>query len=157
MMKLNIFSKKNLLDEMQEQKLLKVESRSFWLMWWSLLIAMLVQRILGATAKELAGEWIVFMIACLYSLVECLRNGIWDRHFRATLGANLLGSIVAGAAVFLLSLAQRGYWLGALFAGAFTFILCLTVLQAITAVYKKRHAQLEHTEEDDHEGSDANQ
>ena len=92
-MKLNIFSKKNLLDEMQEQKLLKVESRSFWLMWWSLLIAMLVQRILGgATAKELAGEWIVFMIACLYSLVECLRNGIWDRHFRATLGANLLGS-----------------------------------------------------------------
>lgn len=157
MMKLNIFSKKNLLDEMQEQKLLKVESRSFWLMWWGLLIAMLVQQILGAHAKELAGEWIVFMIACLYSLVECLRNGIWDRHIRANLGANLVGSLVAGVAVFLLVFAQRGYWPGALFAGVCTLILCLTVLQAITAVYKKRHAQLEHTEEDDYEYADTDQ
>lgn len=32
-MKLNVFSKKNLLDEMQEQKLCKVESRGFWMLW----------------------------------------------------------------------------------------------------------------------------
>ena len=36
-MKQNIFSKKNQLDEMQEQTLRKIESRGFWLMWaaWS--------------------------------------------------------------------------------------------------------------------------
>ena len=32
-MKQNIFSKKNQLDEMQEQTLRKIESRGFWLMW----------------------------------------------------------------------------------------------------------------------------
>ena len=31
-MKQNIFSKKNQLDEMQEQTLRKIESRGFWLM-----------------------------------------------------------------------------------------------------------------------------
>lgn len=156
-MKLNIFSKKNLLDEMQEQKLLKVESRGFWLMWWGLLISMLVQMAMGATAKDLTGEWIVFMIACLYSLEECLRNGIWDRHIRVNLGANLVGSFVAGAAVFVLGIVQRGYWPGALFSGIFTAILCLVVLQVITGIYKKRHEQLEHLEEDDYDGTNTNQ
>lgn len=49
-MKWNIFSKKNLLDEMQEQKLLQLESRGFWIVWWGLLLSILVQRGLGASA-----------------------------------------------------------------------------------------------------------
>jgi len=36
-MKQNIFSKKNQLDEMQEQTLRKIESHGFWLMWWACL------------------------------------------------------------------------------------------------------------------------
>lgn len=156
-MKLNIFSKKNLLDEMQEQKLLKIESRGFWLMWWGLLLSMLVQMAMGTPAEDLTGEWLVFMIVCLYSLEECLRNGIWDRHIRANLGANLAGSVVAGAAVFALVIAQRGYWPGALFSGVFTAILCLAVLQIIAGIYKKRHDQLEHLEEDDHDCPNTNQ
>ena len=39
-MKQNIFSKKNQLDEMQEQTLRKIESRGFWLMWWGLFAVM---------------------------------------------------------------------------------------------------------------------
>lgn len=151
MMKLNIFSKKNLLDEMQEQKLLKVESRGFWLMWWGLLISMLVQNVMGIPAESLTGEWIIFMIASLYSLEECLRNGIWDRHIQANFGANLVGALVAGIAVFVFSFVQRGYWPGALFSGEFTTLLCLVILQIIAGIYRKRHEQLEYTEEDDHE------
>lgn len=150
-MKLNIFSKKNLLDEMQEQKLLKVESRGFWLMWWGLLICMLIQNAMGIPAENMTGEWVIFMIASLYSLEECLRNGIWDRHIRANFGANLIGSLVAGVAVFLFGIIRQGYWPGALFSGAFTVIICLVVLQIITGIYKKRHEQLEYMEEDDHE------
>ena len=103
-MKLNVFSKKNLLDEMQEQKLCKVGSRGFWMLWWGLLAALLIQNLGGASARQMAGEWVLFMIACLYGLIECLRNGIWDRHIQPTLGANTIGSLMAGIVVFCWSL-----------------------------------------------------
>ena len=34
-MKFSLYSKKNVLDEMQEQTLRKIEGRGFWLMWGS--------------------------------------------------------------------------------------------------------------------------
>lgn len=150
-MKRNIFSKKNLLDEMQEQKLLKLESRGFWIIWWGLLLSILVQRGLGASAKELLWEGILFTIACLYMLEECLRHGIWDRHIRANSRANLVGALLAGFALFLFQLAQRGYWPGALFSGVFAAVLCFVALQGASFLYRKRHDQLEHTGEDEGE------
>ena len=42
-MKQNIFSKKNQLDEMQEQTLRKIESHGFWLMWWGLFAVIIFQ------------------------------------------------------------------------------------------------------------------
>lgn len=146
-MKLNVFSKKNLLDEMQEQKLCKVESRGFWMLWWGLLAALLIQNLLGATARQMAGEWVLFMIACLYGLVECLRNGIWDRHIQPTLGANIIGSLAAGIVVFLLVFVQNKYWPGALCSALCTFLLCLAVSQLTVQLYRKRHEHLEHPKE----------
>lgn len=35
-MKFSLYSKKNVLDEMQEQTLRKIEGRGFWLLWWRL-------------------------------------------------------------------------------------------------------------------------
>lgn len=156
-MKLNIFSRKNLLDEMQEQTLLKVESRCFWLLWWGLLIAIVIQQIMGVRARELAGEGILFTLVSLYMVVACLRNGIWDRHIRASTSANLAGSLVGGIAIFVLRIAQGGSWPGGLLSGIFTALLCFVVMQTTAFLYRKRHEQLEHTEEDDHEGNHANQ
>lgn len=155
-MKLDIFSKKNILDERQEQTLCKLESRGFWLLWWGLLAAILIQRFMGQTAKDLAAEGLLFMAACLYMLVECIRNGIWDRHIKPTAGANGIGSVVAGAGVFLITLTQTKYWPGALFAGIFTIGLCFFTLQFTVLLYKKRHDQLEYAEEDEDERLDAN-
>lgn len=95
-MKQNIFSKKNQLDEMQEQTLRKIESRGFWLMWWGLFAVMIFQLMMQADISQVAGEWIVFMAACLYTLEECLRNGIWDRHIKASLSTSIVGSLVGG-------------------------------------------------------------
>lgn len=64
---------------MQEQTLRKIESRGFWLIWWGLFVVMIFQLMMQADISQMAGEWIVFMAACLYTLEECLRNGIWDR------------------------------------------------------------------------------
>lgn len=80
-MKFSLYSKKNRLDEMQEQTMRKIESHGFWLLWGSLLAAWIVQMMFGAADKA-AGEWVVFMIGCIYTGVACLRNGLWDLRIR---------------------------------------------------------------------------
>ena len=98
-MKFSLYSKKNVLDEMQEQTLRKIEGRGFWLMWGGLLAAWIVQTMFGAADKA-AGEWVVFMIGCIYMCVACLRNGLWDRHLLDTAPANAVYSLVAVVAVY---------------------------------------------------------
>lgn len=49
-MKLDFYTKRSQLDEMQEQKLCKLESRGFWLLWWGLLAAIIVQSLVGEPA-----------------------------------------------------------------------------------------------------------
>ena len=62
-MKFSLYSKKNRLDEMQEQTMRKIESHGFWLLWGSLLAAWIVQTVFGAADKA-AGEWVL----CLFRL-----------------------------------------------------------------------------------------
>lgn len=100
-MKFSLYSKKNRLDEMQEQTMRKIESHGFWLLWYSLLAAWIVQTVFGAVDKA-AGEWVVFMIGCIYMVVACLRNGLWERHFSDTPPANAVYSLVAAVAVTLI-------------------------------------------------------
>ena len=52
-MKFSLYSKKNQLDEMQEQTMRKIESHGFWLLWGSLLAAWIVQTVFGAAAHRL--------------------------------------------------------------------------------------------------------
>ena len=149
-MKFSLYSKKNQLDEMQEQTMRKIESHGFWLLWYSLLAAWIVQTVFGAADKA-AGEWVVFMIGCIYMVVACLRNGLWERHFSDTPLANAVYSLVAAVAVTLISGFSSGYWVGAAFAGVFAGILCFALLQLSMKAYKKRHAELENPKEDDDE------
>ena len=137
-MKQNIFSKKNQLDEMQEQTLRKIESRGFWLMWWGLFAVMIFQLMMQADISQMAGEWIVFMAACLYTLEECLRNGIWDRHIKASLSTSIVGSLVGG----VLSAVVAGV------TGVITVVFTFTLMQAAISEYKKRHQELENAPEE---------
>ena len=75
-MKFSLYSKKNVLDEMQEQTMSKIERRGFWLMWGGLLAAMVIQLLTG-NAEKATGEWVVFMAGCGYTCAECVRNGLW--------------------------------------------------------------------------------
>lgn len=86
-MKFSLYSKKNVLDEMQEQTMSKIERRGFWLMWGGLLAAMVIQLLTG-NADKATGEGVVFMAGCVYTCVECVRNGLWDRHLSSSMGAN---------------------------------------------------------------------
>lgn len=57
-MKFSLYSKKNVLDEMQEQTMSKIERRGFWLMWGGLLAAMVIQQLTG-NAEKATGEGVV--------------------------------------------------------------------------------------------------
>lgn len=144
-MKLAQLFGKNQLDEMQERTMLTIESRGFWLVWSLLLVVLLVEGLLGFTMREMAGTWAVFMISCVYIVAACLRAGLWSRNIKATIGANLVGSLIAGAVVGVFVFIKMSAYdaplsimlAGAGIAAGTTFVLALVVLQLCSAVYKK--------------------
>ena len=153
-MNLREFLKRDNLDEMQKQTLLKIESRGFCLLWVLLLAALIIESLLGFTPREMAAEWFIFMLGCA---ISDLRAGIWDRHLKANTKTNAVVSVVGGVAVFvwgLIKFAEFGMGVAVLQAviiGVCTWVLCFALLQLSMKAYKKRHAELENPKEDDDE------
>lgn len=155
-MNLREFLKRDNLDEMQKQTLLKIESRGFWGL-WMLLAALIIESLLGFAPREMAAEWFIFMLGSAYSVISDLRAGIWDRHLKANTKTNAAVSVVGGAAVLvwgLIKFAEFGMGVAVLQAvimGVCTWVLCFALLQLSMKAYKKRHAELENPKEDDDE------
>lgn len=157
---------KNKLDEMQEQKLLKIEHNGYWLAFWGLLITMAVQLFIyeEGNFKYVAGEWIVFMCLCLHMIIGCMKNGIWDRWIEPTMKNNLIASAVAGVAVgiYVFSDRYKSYHLpgGAIATGIvymlMTFGVVFAGLTISLLIYSKRNNKLENEEETDIEGEEIN-
>ena len=156
-MNIKEFFKRDNLDEMQKQTLLKIESRGFWALWVLLLAALTIESLLGFTPREMAAEWFIFMLGSAYSVISDLRAGIWDRHLKANTKTNAAVSVVGGVAVLvwgLIKFAALGAGIAVLQAvimGVCTWVLCFALLQLIMQAYKKRHAELENPKEDDDE------
>lgn len=131
------FNKKSNLDEMQELKLLKIESRGFWIGFIGLAAAMVVQAFLyGAeSVKDMtSGEFIVFLCMGLYLIGGCLRNGIWDRHLKATPSVNIGLSLLAAAVTALINatLSYRNFHDTA--SALTTFVLCFLTISVVLSV-----------------------
>ena len=142
--------KKNNLDEMQEQELLKIEHNGCCLAFWGLLVVMAVQMVMRVPGRQMLGEWIVFMALSLYIAIACLRKGIWDRHLKANRKTNLIISLLAGAAAGILITVSNPYLsepldyvLVAGISGGFTFVLFLIALSLSMKLYKKRREKLD--------------
>ena len=154
--------KKNNLDEMQEQKLLKIEHNGCWLAFWGLLIVIVVQMVIGGgDFYRLAGEWIVFMVLCLYIAVDCARNGIWDRRLKSDGKTNLIISVIAAvvfgavtfASTYLHYRKPAGSAAAAVISAVIVFIACFAALTIVARYTNKKQAALEAEPEDD--GEDA--
>ena len=156
-MNIKEFFKRDNLDEMQKQTLLKIESRGFWALWVLLLAALIIESLLGFTPREMAAEWFIFMLGSAYSVISDLRAGIWDRHLKANTKTNAAVSVVGGAVILvwgLIKFAEFGMGVAvllAVFLGVCTWVLCFATLQLTMKAYKKRHAELENPKEDDDE------
>lgn len=134
-MNIKEFFKRDNLDEMQKQTLLKIESRGFWVLWVLLLAALIIESLLGFAPREMAAEWFIFMLGCAYSVLSDLRAGIWDRHLKANTKTNAAVSVAGGVAVFvwgLIKFAEFGMGVAVLQAvimGICTWVLCFALLQ----------------------------
>lgn len=154
------FNRKSNLDEMQELQLLKAESRGFWIGFIGLAVAMAIQAFLydaESMGDMMSGEFIVFLCMGLYLIGSCLRNGIWDRHLKATPAVNIGLSLLAAAvtALFNAILSYRNYH------DAFTalivfavYFLMLSVVLSVTltvcsALYRWKRRKLEEEDSDE--------
>ena len=151
--------RKNNLDEMQEQKLLHIESRGYWLSFWLLAASLVIQLVCygpGTDWRFMIAEWSIFMIIALYVAVACMKAGIWDRKLKPTLGNNLLmsfyGGAVMGIAQFVISYRNYHKPVGSVAAGIFSglmvMILCFSALTISSVIYKKRQEKLEKESEE---------
>lgn len=151
--------RKNNLDEMQEQRLLRIESRGCWLAFWGMFLSMGAQMLLYGNDFEprmLAGEWIVFMVLAIYLVAACIRAGIWDRHLRPTTRDNVLASVVAGGAfgVFTAFQSYRNYGrpvgsvAAGVVAGVTVFVITFSALAMMSRVYRKKRETLEREPEE---------
>lgn len=83
------------------------------------------------------------MAGCVYTVAECVRNGLWDRHLSSSTGANAVYSLLAAVAVTVLHGLTYGYWMGAAFTGVSTGLLCFALLQFCAYLVKKNRKKLD--------------
>lgn len=153
-------NRRNNLDEMQEQKLRRIESGGFWIAYWGLLAVMLIHLFRnGLTSGSwLLPEWVLFMGLSLYIVIRCLRGGIWDRRLKANFRTNLIVSLIAGGAMGIINTillmknfgnAPAGAAAGGILIGVGTFVLCLAALTLCVTILKRRQRKLEEEPEED--------
>ncbi len=143
------------LDEMQNQKLLKLEEYGFWIVFWALLVSILVQLITGAGLKEVIGEIIVFLIGSVYLAVTTLKNGLWARSSAPSRKGNALVSVIPAAVIGALHVFRliqgNGISANALFITvgimAAAYLGCFAILEGFRAVSQKRRAELDDIDE----------
>ncbi len=145
----------NNLDEMQDQKLLKMEEYGFWIMFWALAIAIVVQLIIGSTFKEVIGEIAVLFIGSIYIAVTSLKNGLWTRTSTPSMKGNAITSIVPAvliAAIHIIKMIRSESFntsnvLVTVAIMVAVYVACFAILEAFRAMYKKRRSELDDIDE----------
>lgn len=130
--------RKTVLDEREMMEMYRVEHFGLWLMFALLCAAILIQLLLGAPLRQMAGEIAVALIASVAMILANARHGIWDERSRPSMRGNAVYAL-ACAALVALALAALGRGLRpALLAGGATGLVCMLLLTALMAYMKRR-------------------
>ncbi len=145
------------LDEMQDQKLLKIEELGFWLSFWVSFAVIAIQALAGAGLKEIAGEIIILFSASIYIAFSTVKRGLWTRNDVPTLKSNAVTSVIPSMASGALNLIRARFILkkeihGDLIMQIFVIMLAiyaisLAILEVLRFIYQKRHDKLENIDD----------
>lgn len=143
--------KKNNLDEMQEQKMLKIEHNGFWIAFWGLTAVIVVQALLGGYLDHIMGEVAILAVLCFYTVFGCLKHGIWDRKLKPDRKTNLMVSLASGAFIGIFYWIRLGKWftnsmyllITAFGAALAIFLLTFGLLSLCSHFYRKRRSKLD--------------
>ena len=144
---------KSKLDEMQEQKLARIERNISHMAIFGLLALFLIELFLfGYDWKIVGGEFILLMILCFYEIIASLRAGVWSRNIAPTRRNNVLAALAAGLVVFVFFLFMTVRWwdlyplagvITAAISGVATFMLTYVLLWASLREYERRQERLD--------------
>lgn len=145
------------LDEMQESKLLKIQEKGFWLVFWILFAAIFVQALIGMTLKEIAGEIVVLVAASIYIAAASLKNGLWTRNIQPTIKSNLATSIIPALilgvfwtirSIVILDKSISESSVQIVIAVLSAYVVCFLMLEILRRVYKHQREKLDDVEEE---------
>ncbi len=159
---MSIFRWKKVVDEREEMEMMRVEHYMFWFAFWALLVSIFVQLLaMRASFLQVAGEWIVFMLMAVGTVIGELKGGHFDYSSRPGIRSYLKYSAVAAVAsmgVVLIRGIEGGYYqkpldavLSLLISGIFTAGLTFLCLAAAGAFVKRRRRKLEKEFEEEDE------
>lgn len=144
---------KIVLDEMQERNLLKLEETGFWIVFWSLFVAVIVQLIIKPDIQTIAGEAIVLLIASIYITCNSIKNGLWTKNIIPTRKQNAIMSMIPALLLGIIHIVRTLFVLKksimpevVITIGiriAIVYILCFVVLEIMRIIYQKRRNKLD--------------
>ena len=144
---------KSKLDEMQEQKLARIERNISHMAIFGLLALFLIELFLfGYDWKIVGGEFVLLMILCFYDIIASLRAGVWSRNIAPTRRNNVLAALAAGLIVFAFFLFMTVRWwdlyplagvIAAAISSVATIMLTYFLLWASLREHERRQEQLD--------------
>ena len=142
------------MDEMQKEKLLKINSNGMKLCSLGLLLAILIQWFLRKDFSSLVGELIIYCLLTGYTVTASLYEGLWEDRIRPSWKTNLLLSLAAslalGLILFIRDKADPAFVMAppAILARmAVCLAACFALLSVLLIVYRKRRAALDDVED----------
>lgn len=138
------------LDEMQEKKVLKIESIGLYITVIILMLSTLIQMLSNADTTQYIVEFGTFLGLCFYMIVSFLKIGVWDRRSRASNKNIIFMSLAAGIAVgiFVCISAMRyepiySIIFDCLIFSGLTFIACILEMLILRKIYRIRRQKLD--------------
>ena len=142
------------LDEMKRLKLLKIEEKGFYLMFYGLVFVIVVQAFLNdfKDIQEVILPMVLLVIVSIYFIIVCFKEGIWSyrdvnqkKSIVVSILVGIVGSFIFGYKLYLLNRLHVGYLLMIFL---IVTILMYLILIGVNRIYVKRVERLEDGDEE---------
>lgn len=142
------------LDEMKRLKLLKIEEKGFYLMFYGLVCVIVVQAFLNdfKDIQEVILPMVLLVIVSIYFITVCFKEGIWSyqdvnqkKSIVVSILVGIVGAFIFGYKLYLLNRLHVGYLLMIFL---IVTILMYLILTGVNRIYAKR---IDHLEDGDEE------